>query len=211
MSKRAISKNYFHWDPSEDGKIYDQRVINKLSDPKKEAINFGLNPNEINTKILVYEDRVKEWFLEVGKRLKSDNEAGFIILQITLSYIEGNQQYREGESSERKSKEFFREGLKRIFPGIQRIYNIENVLDDFYKKVRCGLFHTGITGYNVSISGDYPDALKILFPDFPEIYINPPMFLDSIISDFENYIKELKDSDNINLRENFEKFYDRTG
>lgn len=211
MKKRGVSKNFFHWDPSDDGMIYDQRIVWIYLEKGISPIESGLDPNDINTKILVYEDRVKEWFLEIGKRLKSDNEAGFIILQIALSYIEGNQQYRMGESSNRRSREFFKESLKRIFPYIQRIHNIENVLDDFYKQVRCGLFHTGITGSKVTISCEYPNALKIIFPDFAEIYVNPHKFLDSIINDFENYIKQLKNINNRTLRENFERFYDITG
>lgn len=210
MSKRGISKNYFHWEP-DDGKIYDQRIINELQNPSNEAQTTGLNLDDINTKILIYEDRVKEWFLEIGKRLKLDNEADFVILQIALSYIEGNQQYREGESSDRRSKEFFKKGLKRIFSEIQNIYMIENVLDNFYKQVRCGLFHIGITGHGVTISGEFSDALKILFPEFPEIRINSHKFMDAMVNDLENYIKELNDQNNTELREDFERFYDLTG
>lgn len=84
--------------------------------------------NQLDTKILVYEDMVKTWFLEVGKYLSlknkvklngeefSTNEAGFVILQIAISYIEGNQQYREGKSSfPRDSENFFITGFRRIF------------------------------------------------------------------------------------------------
>lgn len=206
FTKRAISKNYFHLEPH-DGKIYDQRIVMVALQKGFPPYLSGLNPNNINTKILVYEDRVKEWFLKVGKRLKQDNEAGFIILQIALSYIEGNQQYRKGKSSERKSREFFIEGLKRIFPHIQQIQNIEVILNDFYKKVRCSLFHTGITGQNVTISGNFPDGLEIIDG---EIKINPHKFIDTITNDFEKYINQLKDN-NISTRKNFERFYNITG
>lgn len=205
--KRGISKNYFHWEP-DDGRIYDQKRVMVALEKGVPPHISGLDPNNINTKIEVYEDRVKEWFLDIGKRLKQNNEAGFVILQIALSYIEGNQQYREGESSEGKSKKFFKEGLKRIFLHIQQAQNIEVILDDFYKQVRCGLFHTGITGQNVTISGNFPNDLEIIDH---EIKINSHKFLDAIINDFERYINQLKDSNNISLRKNFEKFYNITG
>ena len=208
MIKRAISKNYFHWEPSIDGKIYDQRIINKLQNPREEAFKFGLDPNNINTKILVYEDRVKEWFFEVGKRLKRDNEAGFVILQIALSYIEGNQQYRRGESSDRNSREFFKEGIKQIFPELNQITNVDSMLNSFYKQVRCGLFHDGITGRFVTISGNFPEALEI---SDTEIKINPHKFLDKIIEDFDNYVSLLKDGGNSTLRNNFELRFGNTG
>ena len=57
----------------------------------KKPLDSALDYNNIETKILIYEDRVKEWFLKIGVKLKQDNEAGFVILQIATSYIEGNQ------------------------------------------------------------------------------------------------------------------------
>ncbi|GBE20092.1 MAG TPA: hypothetical protein ENG87_04575 [Candidatus Pacearchaeota archaeon] len=165
-------------------------------------------PSNINTKILVYEDRVKEWFLEVGRKLKQDNEAGFIILQVALSYIEGNQQYRKGKSSDRKSKEFFKEGMKQIFPEIIKTENADTLLNMFYKQVRCGLFHDGITGRFVTISGEFLNALEI--SDI-EMKINPHRLLDGIIEDFDNYIILLKDEKNLVLRRNFEVRFETTG
>jgi len=208
MVKRAISKNYFQWDPSTDGKIYDQRLVNICLKEGNLPEESALDPNDIDTKILVYEDRVKEWFLGVGKRLNHDNEAGFVILQIALSYIEGNQQYRKGESSERKSKEFFKEGMKQIFPEIKKTKKIDNLLSMFYKQVRCGLFHDGMTGRFVTISGEFPNALEI---SNTEIKINPHKLLDKIIKDFDDYILLLKDKKNSDWRRSFEERSKNTG
>ena len=101
----SVSKN-FHWDFNNQKQKYV--LLDKRSG--KEC-----NPDDINTKITVYEDRVKEWFLNIGDRLKQDNESGFVILQIAIAYIEGNQQLRRGSSSKRKSEKFFIEAMKRIF------------------------------------------------------------------------------------------------
>lgn len=203
MVKRAISKNYFHWDPSEDGMIYDQRVISKLSNPQTEAQNTGLNPNDINTKILVYEDRVKTWFLDIAKKLKKNNEAGFVILSIAIAYIEGNQQFREGKTSNKRgrSPKFFIRGMRRIF---NKEHVAENILKEFYHQVRCGLFHNGMTGNKVSISGQLPFPI---INDGYAIDINPHKFLDEIISDFKDYITQLKNPSNLKDRKNFEKRY----
>ena len=81
--RRAISKNYFVWVGWEglEDKVFDQRVIDKLSN-KEENIRPALDHRKIETKIAVYEDRVKEWFLEIGERLKQENEAGFVICAV---------------------------------------------------------------------------------------------------------------------------------
>lgn len=208
MIKRGVSKNYFHWESYTDGKIYDQRLVDKSLEEKKEPKESAFDPNNIDTKILVYEDRVKGWFLEIAGKLKTDNEAGFVILQIALSYLEGNQQYRKGENSRNNSEVFFKESLKRIFPELCIRQNIDRLLHNFYVGVRCGLFHDGMTRRFVTISGEFSDALSI---HANEIKINPHKFLDKITEDFDEYITELKDTSNTVLRRNFENIWSVTG
>ena len=180
--KTAISKNYHML----SGLIYNKR--NSIE---------GLNLNDIDTKIKIYEDRVKEWFLEIADRLKRDNEAGFVILSIAVSYIEGNQQFREGKGSNGRSQEFFIRGMRRIF---NKINVPERILKDYYKQIRCGLFHDGITKENVIISGEFQDPLRHINGI---IRINPHKFLDKVKEDFRNYIIELEN--NKTLLDNFEK------
>lgn len=199
MMKRAISKNFFHWEPIIGPWVFDQRLVNKYLAENKPPKESALDYRDIETKILVYEDRVKGWFLDVANELKKNNEAGFIILQISLSYIEGNQQYREGKSSRNVSEKFFIRGMSRIFK--RRGKNYKKLLKDFYKQVRCGLFHDGMTRRNVTISGEFKKDL--LFTK-NEIKINPHKFLDTIYEDFENYIKQLKNKKNARLRKSFE-------
>ncbi|MCK5040569.1 MAG: hypothetical protein KAR87_06390 [Candidatus Aenigmarchaeota archaeon] len=171
----------------------------------KKPLDSALDYNNIETKILIYEDRVKEWFLKIGVKLKQDNEAGFVILQIATSYIEGNQQYIEGQTSNQKSKAFFKKAMKRIFPEIIKIVNIDIFLGTFYEQVRCGLFHDGMTKKSVTISGEYPEALCFLDSN---ILINPHKFLDVIYENFENYISELKNKNNKDVRIKFERRWD---
>jgi len=203
MIKRAISKNYFHWEPSIDGRIYDQRLVNKYLKENQTPEESALDPEDIDTKILVYEDRVKTWFLDIAKKLKKNNEAGFVILSIAIAYIEGNQQFREGKTSNKRgrSPKFFIRGMRRIF---NKEHVAENILKEFYHQVRCGLFHNGMTGNKVSISGQLPVPIR---NDGYAIDINPHKFLDKIISDFKDYIIQLKNPSNLKDRENFEKRY----
>ncbi len=204
MRKRAISKNYFHWEPSIDGRIYDQRFVDKHLKENQAPEESSFDPGDIDTKILVYEDRVKTWFLDIADGLKKNNEAGFVILSIAIAYIEGNQQFREGKTSNRRgrSPKFFIRGMRRIF---NKEHVAENILKEFYHQVRCGLFHNGMTGNKVSISGQLPLPVR---NDGEKIDINPHKFLDNIIDDFKDYILILKDPKNKKERGNFEKRYD---
>lgn len=54
---------------------------------------------DLDTKIAIYADRVRGWFLDFGRRFTSEHNCGFIVLMIGVSYLEGNQQFRDGVSS----------------------------------------------------------------------------------------------------------------
>jgi hypothetical protein len=185
LSNYAISMN-FNID-TKKRKIIDKR--------DKSELDYN-----IDAKIMVYEDRQFEWFFNVAKRLTTDNEAGFVILMIASSYIESNQQYREGTASTKKSEEFFKKAAKRIFPGIAE----ENILL-LYKEVRCGFFHDGITRKTIFITGSQKEIFR---KDGENLIINPHLFLDRIISDFKEYMIILKDVSNKDLRNKFETFWD---
>jgi len=197
VQKIAVSK-HFYMKHGDSDYIYDR--------DKNHRYDIRL----LDIHILIYEDMVKTWFLDVGKYLIIKNkvkinkeyfdtgEAGFVILQIATSYVEGNQQYREGKSSHSCSKEFFRKGLKRIF----KLVHEDKIIDKFYEQVRCGLFHDGMTKKLVTISGEY----EPLTLSDESIRINPSKFLQLIESDFNDYIRKLKSHKNKTLRRNFENF-----
>ncbi len=185
----AISKNYYVIPP-------------EVTIVRKHGSDETLDINDIKTKIIVYEDRVKNWFLQIAENLKKDNEAGFVILSIAIAYIEGNQQFRDGKSSHNQSKKFFIRGMRRIF---DKANVPEPILKSYYDQIRCGLFHDGMTKKNVVISGDFPSPISYTGNQNGQnsvIRINPHKFSDKIKEDFEKYISELKSD--TELIKNFE-------
>lgn len=148
-----------------------------------------LNPNEQFDKIKIYERQVKGWFLEPAFKLaryKNENK-GFIVLMICLSYIEGVEEYRSGESSRNRSQEFFRNGLKRIYP--ERF--TDDQLNRFYTEARCGLFHNGMVRGQIIINSSFEESLS--FPDEETIKVNPTKLLKDISSDFESFLRILRE------------------
>lgn len=168
-----------------------------------ELNNRKLNANDTDDKIIIYERQVKGWFLDRATRLKRGGlRNGFIILMIALSYIEGVQQYREGRpSTSCESTAFFIKRLRCIF-GLENTNS--EILGDFYKEVRCGLFHDGMTRGKVIISNEYEQEIEFLDRD---IKINYATFLDKIKFDFKQYIHDLKNPDNTELRNNFKSMF----
>lgn len=184
-----ISKDY-RWERKNDEII----LINTRT-------NRECDPDDINVKISIYENRVIGWFLDQADLLKQYGHTGFVILQIGVSYIEGNQQFREGKTSKKQSKGFFIKGMRRIF---NKEHVSKQVLSDFYEQVRCGLFHDGMTKEKVLISCDFVEPISI---HHDVIYIHPHWFLDKVKEDFHKYILDLKNSKNKAMRANFEKMF----
>ena len=166
-----------------------------------ERTNRNLDPNNIDDKIVIYERQVKDWFLNRASKLVNGNKNGFIVLMISISYIEGVQQYMNGQTSHNNSARFFREGIRRIF----QLNEQDHVLNDFYAQVRCGLFHSGMTQNKVIISREYEQVID--FSEYNTIKINPKLFLRAIRLDFNRYVSVLKNTDNNEERDRFSQMF----
>lgn len=163
-----------------------------------------LDPHNIDDKIKIYERQVQAWFLDRASGLLRGGDNGFIILMIGTSYIEGVQQYINGEASDGRSRKTFRQGLRRIFPSDVA----DRRLDDFYVQVRCGLFHNGMSGSQVVISSEYEQPINFSGDDTGDIIeINHKMFLSEIRKDFKRYISILNNEANADARANFDRMF----
>lgn len=135
--------------------------------------------------VTIYEDRVRGWFLRYGQLLQDHHDAGFVVLMVATSYLEGNQQYREGKSSKDESKASFRRAIRRVFAQLD-----ETQAGVFYTAVRCGLFHDGMTKQGVCIENRLPNAVAV--DASGNIIVSPNRFLDAIIADFDGYVASLR-------------------
>lgn len=158
----------------------------------------NLNPYNVDDKIIIYKRQVEEWFLNRAVSLCHRKNNNFIVVMIATSYVEGVEQYRTGRESNGHSRQFFLAGLRRIF-------DMQNVSDDqlsnLYKHLRCGLFHNGMSGDEVVLNRSLVNAID--FSNSGTIDINPKLYLDAIIQDFNQYIDDLHNLNNIELRNSF--------
>lgn len=156
--------------------------------------------DQLKTHVLIYDDRVRGWFLECGRRLPHD---GFIVLMIAVAFFEGNEQYRRGESSDpRRSKEFFVDAFLRTFPSLRGSRAAATV----YSEVRCGLFHDGMTRSNTRISNEFPDP--IAWRD-EMVLISPNRLLDVVVDEHEKYVAALLDPGNADQRGKFRTLWEQ--
>lgn len=130
---------------------------------------------------------------------------GFAQLLIVLSIFEMIGKYRVGFIGERDSAKYFKEGLRWTF---HEISDAEiALLDTFYKSIRCGLYHIGMTLPNVYLvsgksgSFGYQASTNILA-------IDPDLFVNDVRIRFDAYAKELRNPKNTKLRHAFELRFD---
>lgn len=182
------------------------RIGNDGPEVFDEILQKPLDPNNVIDKIRIYQRQVENWFLKPAKKLvkaqKENNHNGFIVLMICLSYIEGIEQYRQGRDSRGHSKEFFIQGLKRLYPNQFGDRDDRNLIN-LYRDARCGLFHNGMVEGTILINSNFPESIK--FETNSDIKINHKSFLRDIEQDFKKYITEL--TSNEDLKRNFDSMF----
>lgn len=178
-------------------------------------------PLNIDNAITIFEDQVYSWFIQPGYEIAKNVHADFILLMVIASYFEPFEMFSRGEDSDKDSKSFFISAFKKVVPlekhstdsdAPQPVSDeeIEAIGEAFYKNMRCGLFHIGLTRYGIELSRTPPDnfpgsALWIEKTENGGYYasINAPALLDVINSHFREYMAVLRNPRNTVERENF--------
>ena len=188
------------------------------------------NPS-IEDKIDVFEDQVNGWVLNHAKILTSEQNpyrrhCGIAVLMIVGSYFESLGAFLRGESSERRSRQFFAIGLQNVFPDIlkaageEKTADPEKVFSDFagtfYAELRCGLFHEAMIRGRIVIAPASELAGTIGLATVIDthahkiatIVIDPERFLAHVANHFAEYVQNLRDPSQAELRRNFEAAWD---
>ena len=164
----------------------------------------------LNDKITIFEDRIIGWIIEVGQQVADKiPHSGFAVLLILASYFEMVAKFRDGYCSENKSKHYFKEGVRRVFPGSGFV---DADLTLMYSELRSGLYHASITGPRVVLSRDFSPPISIADTSSGCIVqVNPHTLPGALQKDFTEYIRELRNPANSELRRTFEKRFDWQG
>jgi hypothetical protein len=142
--------------------------------------------------------------LDVATKLTAagPSPGDYVGLSIAMAHIEGIQLYREGDGTSGQSGRRFTESAKRIFPEATG-----EVIDQLWKDVRNGLFHSGFTLGPLHLV--YSDDLILKRSDEGLLLINPKGFVKSTVDDFTKYVEELRENPSEKTGENFEKLWDK--
>ena len=161
----------------------------------------------LNDKIAIFIARVRGWQIQPALRMRETGipHRGFAQLLIVTSYFEMIGKYRAGFIGEGDSAKYFKEGLLYTFPDLPE--EEKKLLDAFYRSVRNGLYHVGMTRPNVIIFDGIPKSFGF-HEESGAIAISPDRFVEDISIRFDIFADELRDERNGALRSNFAARFD---
>jgi hypothetical protein len=145
----------------------------------KTQINLDISNTIHNVKI--FQRQVENWFLKPASNFSKGNKNKFVVLMICLSYFEGIEQLKTGQSSDWRSKDFFVRSVNRLYTFHTRVQ-----IESLYEQGRCGLFHNGMTRELILL--DETSLSPIVFEGSDAIRINPKLLLRDVKRDFKDYI-----------------------
>jgi hypothetical protein len=172
----------------------------------------------IEDRIDVYEDRVSGWLIKPACALTAIPNSGFAVLTLALTYFEGYATYRNGTDSKDQSKKYFHEAYLEVFfhakaaPGHEDVPITDDlhgrIADIMYEDGRCGQFHDGMCRKRVLISSAATAPVSAsVYEDatISCVVVNPALFLANIEAHHVQYVGELRDSANVELRAKFSR------
>ena len=179
----------------------------------------------IDEKINVFEDQMRGWVLNHAHALASDqysfkDHAGFAILMLVSSYFEAIEAFHYGRPSKQgESGAFFRAGFLKVFDEVPKKLSKatdpqklqDELLNELYQQLRCGLYHEAMTKGKIILRHD-TGAMGFVFDpkdySIATIIIDPWQVLVRVENHFTSYIAQLREPKNANLRAAFEKCFD---
>jgi hypothetical protein len=183
-------------------------------------------PKEItlNDKIEIFYERIDGWKFDIADQLingrvvkdergnisvEGSPHAAYAVLNIVLSYFEMIAKYADGYLDMHESEPYFKKGVRMVFPESETANqdSVETLLDTLYHGARCGLYHVGLTYTNIFLEGG--EAPPISFRSNGTVYLNPHKLVQTMRAHFNSYINQLRDVNNLDLRQNFEKRFDK--
>jgi len=159
-------------------------------------------------KVEVFIARVEGWLLGPAAEMvaKGVSHRGFALLMILSSYFEMIAKYKDGFVGEGKSAHYFKQGLLSAFPDLT-LPDDAAFVDQFYSRIRNGLYHAGMTRAGVLLSDDIPGVIAYQ-PATGLIGVSPDRLAQALRAHFATYENDLRLGLNSDVRGKFERRFD---
>ncbi len=185
--------------------------------PVHTSDSFPTNPREwtLEQKFELFEAQILGWQIDIAdnmmnKGLPSMRHAGYAALSVVMSYFENFARYYEGfvpQKSKNDSRQFFKKGLKLVYPSLFKGLSTNNSNDGgdkIYEFVRCGLYHSGLTQGQVILSSTFLKGIS-MSGNQQQYEVNPHQLIKDLKDSFEKYKQKVIHERDKKLRMNFER------
>ena len=174
------------------------------------------SPSDVDL-IDVYEDIWQGYVFDQAKRLLECPHGDLSAMMLLGPYFEAAWIYATGESSDRRSKDFFVNGFLRVFrssPDSEHGPEAKTVAEAIYKHLRCSLAHTGMVSFKVNYSRMGSRAFFVTYPKKPDgslnfeatprsIVVNPVRLLQGAELHFTKHVEILRSGSNAAVLDSF--------
>ena len=182
---------------------------------------------DLDLKIDIFENRTRCWFLNHVKYLSEleknptngdhTTPGDYAAIVLACSQLEGFEKYRDGIDHDRNGKHYFKKALKKIFfdrakKQAENKNDDDEVLTFLYNSLRSGSFHAGFPDGKIYLDRDSASIIDVVRTSdgkkIDYIIVNPVKFVDALFAYFHKYVFDLQNTDNRDLRVNFQKRWD---
>ncbi len=149
----------------------------------------------------VVEDTWQHYVFSPVQMLLDQPYGDIAAMTLLSSYFEAIWSYISGESSERRSREFFCKGFCQVFRADGGDCGV--AAEAIFKNLRCGVAHAGLPKRKVNYSREGAKAFYLTFPKQSNgsldttapprsIVVNPIRFFDAVKQHFDRLISKLR-------------------
>lgn len=177
------------------------RISPKYTSTDWQALNQQ-NPTHWPEAAAVVRDRLEGRFLRFANNWLEDEYSGFVVLAIDCLLVETIQQFKEGvPNGDGRSKSLFKKFLEG--PRFQPQFVTDQIREDFYKDIRCGLLHQGEAKKQWLIRRQQATLLQRVGAD--GYIIDVERFHAAVKDSLEEYLADICKPEKVEVRTNLWK------
>ena len=166
----------------------------------------------------VFEDLWVHYVFKPVEALLAMSHGDIAAMSLLSSYFEAAESYRSGESSNRRSREFFVRAFCYVYKSDHTA--IEKAAAAVYEHIRCGLAHEGMLSCKVQYTRSAPKAFLLTYRRKPDgqldidagvvsVVVNALRMYEGVKKHFSEYVAALRAEADSNLCDAFRATVER--